>query len=137
MTILEAQGTVARLKAAYPSAKPLDEITSDLYTETLMRMEARDVYPACEAMVSTLKFFPSIAEITEAVTACRVKRINSAESESRRTRLALDSAMDPTAPIHSTVVGPNHARFLRLLKGEESFPAPEWKRKSTSSPLNT
>ena len=71
MTILEAQGTVARLKAAYPSAKPLDEITSDLYTETLMRMEAQDVYPACEAMVSTLKFFPSIAEITEAVTAIR------------------------------------------------------------------
>lgn len=132
MTLPEAQATVARLKAAYPNAKPLDEITSDLYTETLMGMDSRDVYPALKSMVETLKFFPSIAEISEAVTACRVRRLAADETEERRKRLGWDALMDPKAAIHGKVEGPHHARFLRLLRGEESFPAPEWTKRRTA-----
>jgi hypothetical protein len=120
MRVEEAQATVARLKAAYPSAKALDEITTDLYTETLSGMDSRDVFPACKAKVGMLKFFPSIAEITENVNAFRVKRLAAAESQDREKRLAGD-VMDPKAEIHRKVVGPNHARFLRILRGEEEL----------------
>jgi len=134
MDIPEAQVNLSKLKAAYPSSKPFDDIANELYVETLMLMDSRDFDPAFKDMVGTLKFMPSLAEINEAVTFCRTRRLAFEESQDREKRLTGD-VMDPRAAIHGTVVGPNHARFLRLLRGEESFPDPEWKRKSST--LNT
>jgi len=133
MNLHEAQIGLARLKAAYPSSKPFDDIANELFLETLMRIDTRDFQASFSDMTGTLTFFPSIAEITEAVNFCRSRRLAFEDSQARRSRLALNAVMDPKAPLHSTVAGPNHARFLRLLKGEESFPAPEWKRKSSTS----
>lgn len=126
MKLEEAQTWVAKLKAAYPSSKALDEVTGDLFTETVMGMDSRDFAVAFKDMTATLKFFPSLAEMHEAVNFCRSRRIAFEDSQERRNRLALDSVMDPDADIHATVQGPNHARFLRLLRGQEAFPAPAW-----------
>jgi len=46
-----------------------------------------------------------------------------------------DRIMDPKSGVHRVVVGPHHARFLRLLSGEEKFPEPEWMtRKKPAGP---
>lgn len=132
MTLQETQIGLAKLKAAYPNAKAFDDIANELYVETLMGVDSRDWQPAFKDLIGTCKFLPSISEIQEAVTFCRSRRLAFEESQDRRKRLALDGVMDPKAAIHREVVGPNHARFLRLLRGEEKFPEPEYlKRKPT------
>ena len=126
MNLQETQVGLARLKAAYPSAKPFDDIANELYVETLMRIDARDFASAFTDLVGTHKFMPSIANITEAVDFCRSRRLTFEESAAREKRLSLEGAiMDPKSPIHADPIGPHHARFLRLLRGEATFPEPE------------
>lgn len=128
MTIEEAQYQLARLKVAYPQSKPFDDLGSDVYTETLVKMNVEDFKAASIDLIQSLKFFPSIAEIIEAVDFCKGRRLQWDEHQSREKRLsaAQNAIMDPKAPIHQRVVGPEHARFLRLIRGEEKFPEPEW-----------
>lgn len=131
MTIEEAQHELARLKVAYPSSKPFDELTGEVYTEAITRMNLEDFRAAAKDIVGSLKFFPSIAEIVEAVDFCKGRRLQWDDHEAREKRLsaAQTAIMDPKSDIHKRVVGPHHARFLRLLRGEEKFPEPEWMKR--------
>jgi hypothetical protein len=85
------------------------------------------------------KFFPSLAEINEAVDYCKARRLAWDDREAREKRLTGGQAaiMDPKSAIHQNVVGPHHARFLRLLRGEETFPEPEWMQRKKSAPAET
>lgn len=137
MTIEEAQHEIARLKVAYPASKPFDQLTSEVYSEAVMRMHLEDFKAAFTDLIQTQKFFPSIAEISEAVDYCKGRRLAWDEHVDREKRLTAgeDAIMDPKSGIHKRVVGPNHARFLRLLSGEEKFPEPEWMKRK--KPLAT
>lgn len=128
MTIEEAQHQIARLKVAYPNSKPFDQLTSEVYAEAVMRMHIEDFKAAFTDLTQSSKFFPSIAEISEAVEYCKGRRLAWDEREAREKRLTggQDAIMDPKSDIHKRVVGPHHARFLRLLSGEEKFSEPEW-----------
>jgi len=131
MTIEEAQHEIARLKVAYPNSKPFDQLTSEVYAEAVMRMNLEDFRNAATDLRMTSKFFPSLSEISEAVDYCKGRRLAWDEREQREKRLTggQDAIMDPKSEIHQNVVGPHHARFLRLLRGEEKFPEPEWMKK--------
>jgi len=128
MTIEEAQHQLARLKVAYPNSKPFDDLTGEVYTEAIVRMNLEDFKAAATDLRMSSKFFPSLAEISEAVDYCKGRRLAWDEREDREKRLTggQDAIMDPKSDIHKRVVGPHHARFLRLLSGEEKFPEPEW-----------
>lgn len=139
MTVPEAQHELARLKVAYPSSKPFDDLTGEVYTEAIAAMNIEDFRAAAKDLVLTLKFFPSVAEISEAVDYCKGRRLAWDEREQREKRLTggQDAIMDPKSDIHKRVVGPHHARFLRLLSGEEKFPEPEWMKKKQSAKPKT
>lgn len=66
MTIEEAQKVLGQLKAYYPTQKPLDELTTELYLDEIKLLHVEDVKAAMKHIVHTSKFFPTIAEILEA-----------------------------------------------------------------------
>ena len=126
MTPEEAITGVKRLQASYPTMAKLDEASITAYVQEIGSVKWQDFAPAMTVLVRTSKFFPSISEILEACDdACR-KRLALQEHEEREERLAIQgekAIFDPKAPIHREPIGPMHARFLRLLSGEETFPA--------------
>jgi hypothetical protein len=109
----------------------VDELTVAAYLEEIGSVKWDDFAAGMKVLVRTSKFFPSISEILEACDdACR-KRLAAQEHEEREERLAIqageDKIMDPTSSVHRVVVGPNHQKFLDMLKG--NLPEPEWARR--------
>jgi hypothetical protein len=66
MTDIQAAEIIAFLAASYPNAK-IPEATVEIYIEFLTPMDYNEVTAASRRIVKTAKFFPTIAEITEAV----------------------------------------------------------------------
>lgn len=65
MTELEAQKFMAALMAAYP-VQTIKQETIQVYTRMLMDLDHAAVQQAIPELISRCKFFPTIAEITEA-----------------------------------------------------------------------
>ena len=128
-----------KLKASYPSMAPMEDSTTAAYAQELGILRWEDFESAVSICVRTSKFFPSIAELLAAADdACR-KRLAQKEHEEREERLAIqageDRIMDPGSPVHRVVVGPNHAKFLEMLKGE--LPEPDWAKRRRVGPIGT
>lgn len=108
----------------------MDEASAKEYSLALTSLHVEDFNNAMIDVVHSSKFFPSIAEIMEAAKFCRGRRLAFEDSQERkRIEAGEKRIMDPKDPMHRQPVGPNHARFLRLLRGEEKFPEPEWMKK--------
>lgn len=123
---------LARLRYAYPHTT-FDEGNTAAYAEALSDFKGEDLIEGVKAIVKVSKFFPSIAEVCDAIeTACR-KRLEAKDHEEREERLALqageDKIMDPKSSVHGVIVGPNHQRFVDMLEGRIVLPEPEWKKK--------
>lgn len=141
MTPEEALKGLNRLKISYHGMKPLDELTQTAYVQEIMSLRWDDYLAGMTVLVRTSKFFPAISEILQAADdACR-KRIEAQDHEEREERLAIkageDKIMDPKSEVNRDPIGPNHARFLRLLRGEEVFPEPEWMKRKSAKELQS
>lgn len=135
MNIEQAQKFLASLKACYPNAK-LDELASQTYTAAFCEMNVEDARAAFKDITHTLKWFPAISEVVEAVDFCKARRLQWDDHVAREKRLsaAETAIMDPKSDIHKRVVGPNHQKFLDMLSGKIKLPEPEWmKRKKSPS----
>lgn len=128
MTRDEAMQGMMRLQASYPNMQKLDATTVVAYVSEIGMLNWEDFSAACSAVVRTLKFFPSIAELLEAADLAARKRLEAQEHEEREERLALQAGQDAIMDPNQTATGPNHQRFMDMLKGKVKPPSMMWKK---------
>ena len=128
MTIEEIRNGLARLQASYPNMTKLDELALTAYVSELMPLKYDDFFVACREVVRVSKFFPSIAELIEAAEYAQRKRLEAQEHEEREERLAIQAGEDRIMDPNQTATGPNHQRFLDMLKGKVKPPSMAWKK---------
>lgn len=98
-----------RLKASYPAAT-FDEMSVAAYSEALADFDGRDLIAASKVIVKQSKFFPSIAELIDAIEDCARVRFDAEDSANRMKRLPEVSG----APTISAAEG-----WARVRKGLE------------------
>ena len=134
MTIEEAETCIKRLQSYYPNMAKLDELAVSAWMEEIGPLRFEDCVIGIKEIARVSKFFPSIAEVLEAINQAAKTRFQAEDREDREEReerLALQAAEDeimtPGSKIHRVIQGPNHQRFIDMIEGRVVLPKPDWK----------
>jgi hypothetical protein len=110
VTVGEAKGLVARLSAAYPMAK-VGADTASVWIAELRPLELGLAKEAVENVIRSVKFFPSIAELAEAVMLVREQRARRQREDQRQAAVEAEAVMEPLSP---EILREMHAYSARL-----------------------